>query len=227
MFVALAHRRDGLPLRQRHRAFEHNALASRRPRRDQLAGRPTDRSVWRGNARARDGGDGGCRWPRGVGDLNHLQTTILWIHRCVFTPTTAVCAQNNVVPFAIPARMQLSRSNLSVTAVRTSGGGFAARVATEAVAMYVTLTTLQHGEAQHLSGSGSHEPLRCSERSHRRSSVWAGRFEDNAFLLLPPGRTVGFVPTPRAGAAELLGDEAFGVFAASLRVEDVSTYMHG
>ena len=71
-----------------------------------------------------------------------------------------------------------------------------------------------------MSGSGSHEPLRCSERSHRRSSVWAGRFEDNAFLLLPPGRTVGFVPTPRAGAAELLGDEAFGVFAASLRVED-------
>ena len=27
--------------------------------------------------------------------------------------------------------------------------------------------------------------------------------------------------------ATVLGDEAFGVFAASLRVEDVSTYMHG
>ena len=43
--------------------------------------------------------------------------------------------------------MELGRSNLSVAAVRTSGGGFAARVTTEAVAMYVTLTTLQHGEA--------------------------------------------------------------------------------
>ena len=45
--------------------------------------------------------------------------------------------------------MELGRSNLSVAAVRTSGGGFAARVTTEAVAMYVTLTTLQHGGTAH------------------------------------------------------------------------------
>ena len=119
--------------------------------------------------------------------------------------------------------MELGRSNLSVAAVRTSGGGLAARVTTEAVAMYVTLTTLQHGETTH----DMRQPLRTVMSPHRRSSDWAGRFEDNAFLLLPPGRTVGFVPTPRAGTAELLGDEAFGVFAESLRVEDVSTYMHG
>ena len=128
--------------------------------------------------------------------------------------------------------MELGRSNLSVAAVRTSGGGFAARVATEAVAMYVTLTTLQHGGTAHEpfavpKHSHLRRPLRTAMSSHRRSSDWAGRFEDNAFLLLPPGRTVGFVPTPRAATAELLGDEAFRVFGESLRVEDVSTYMHG
>ena len=132
--------------------------------------------------------------------------------------------------------MELGRSNLSVAAVRTSGagGGFAARVTTEAVAMYVTLTTLQHGGTAHETEpfafpkhSHLRQPLRTVMSSHRRSSNWTGRFEDNAFLLLPPGRTVGFVPTPRAGTAELLSGEAFRVFGESLRVEDVSTYMHG
>lgn len=97
---------------------------------------------------------------------------------------------HNVVPWATPEMMQLIPSNVSATAVRTADGGLAANVSVKAVAVYVLLSTLA-----------------------------SGRFEDNAFLTLPPGRLVHFVPT----AHEEL---KFERFAESLRVEDVSTHQH-
>merc|ERR1712046_250567 len=89
--------------------------------------------------------------------------------------------------------MALKKAKVSVSARLGSDGSFVADVKTEAVAMYVTLTTLAHG-----------------------------RFEDNAFLLRPPGRRVKFLvaePSPHKSL-----DEAFASFQASLRVEDLSEY---
>ena len=97
---------------------------------------------------------------------------------------------HNVVPWATPEKMRLVPSNVSATAVRTEGGGFAANVTVEAVAVYVLLSTLA-----------------------------SGRFEDNAFLTLPPGRLVRFVPTVHQ-------EVEFEQFAQSLRVEDVSRHQY-
>jgi len=89
-----------------------------------------------------------------------------------------------------------------------------ADVRCSAVAVFVTLTTLAHG-----------------------------RFEDNAFLLRPPGRKVAFqlaVPYPTAAArgqddgqddGDPRGDHggadaAWAAFSSSLRVEDASAYAH-
>ena len=62
--------------------------------------------------------------------------------------------------------------------------------------MYVTLTTLAHG-----------------------------RFEDNAFMLRPPGRSVPFLLTE--GSPHASPEEAYRVFSESLRVEDLSLYRSG
>eukprot|EP01050_Picozoa_sp_SAG11_P014088 SAG11_NODE_1701_length_4423_cov_2.759713_3_plen_189_part_00 len=97
---------------------------------------------------------------------------------------------HNLVPWTTPEKMmKLRKSNASVAAVRRTGGGFAADVSVQAAAMYVTLTTLA-----------------------------SGRFEDNAMLVLPPGREVGFIPTAPPD------DAAFALFESSLRVEDLSLY---
>merc|ERR1712054_176078 len=85
------------------------------------------------------------------------------------------------------------KANVSVSAVALADGTIVADVKTEAVAMYVTLTTLAHGN-----------------------------FEDNSFLLLPPGRQIKFNPVSPSphGSTEA----AYQSFADSLRVEDVSAY---
>jgi hypothetical protein len=98
----------------------------------------------------------------------------------------------NTIPFATPEKMMLSKSNVAVSASTTSDGQMIAHVKTDAVAMYVTLTTLAHG-----------------------------RFEDNSFLVLPPGRDVKFYP--QESPHQSLG-ECRSAFATSLRVEDVSAY---
>merc|ERR1712072_1528646 len=54
----------------------------------------------------------------------------------------------NTIPFVTPEKMLLSKSNVAVKAVRGPHlrvQGMAAYVSTDAVAMYVTLTTLAHG----------------------------------------------------------------------------------
>merc|ERR1719199_983841 len=104
-------------------------------------------------------------------------------------------ASSNTIPLSTPERMILSKSNVKVTAVSKNNGDMVAHVTSDSVAMYVTLTTLAHG-----------------------------RFEDNSFLLLPPGRDVKFLassPSPHKTT-----EECYSVFADSLRVEDVSSYSH-
>ena len=114
----------------------------------------------------------------------------------------------NFVALATPGNMRLLPSNITVTATRvgTAGGShsFVADVRCSTVAVFVTLTTLAHG-----------------------------RFQDNAFLLRPPGRKVAFElasPYPARDPASShpiggVGDEAWAAFSASLRVEDASAYM--
>jgi beta-mannosidase len=97
---------------------------------------------------------------------------------------------SNLVLLATPEHMQLPRSNVTVRAEQRPDGTLVAHVSVSATAMWVTLTTLAHG-----------------------------RFEDNAFLLRPPGCAVAFLPTVGAPATTL------AEFTKSLRVEDVSTYM--
>lgn len=100
----------------------------------------------------------------------------------------------SVVPFTTPEHMALQRAELSVSARLGPGGAFIADVTTKTAAMYVTLTSLAHGN-----------------------------FEDNAFLLRPPGLQVKFLPAEPSPHGSL--DAAFQIFATSLRVEDVSAYM--
>lgn len=98
---------------------------------------------------------------------------------------------NNVVPFATPEKMKLQAADVSVTA-STEDGAFVAKVTAKNVAVYVTLTTLAHGV-----------------------------FEDNSFLVHPPGRDVKFTPMQ---PSKHTMQETQNLFASSLRVEDVSKY---
>merc|ERR1712176_672898 len=87
------------------------------------------------------------------------------ILKCDVTKSDGTLVSSNFVPFATPGRMDLPAAKVHVKAARSADGGFIAEVTAETLAMYVTLTTLAHG-----------------------------RFEDNAFLLHPPGRAVMFWP---------------------------------
>lgn len=125
--------------------------------------------------------------------LAHLDGSKDYILEAEVSSSKGQIVSRNVIPLTTPELMALRPAKLSVTAQRDSNGDFVADVKTEAVAMYVTLTTLAHG-----------------------------RFEDNAFLLRPPGRKVKFLiaePSPHTSL-----DEAFASFQASLRVEDLSEY---
>merc|ERR1712100_854555 len=111
----------------------------------------------------------------------------------IVTDASGSVVSQNVIPFTTPEKMKLSKSNVAVKAVTGENGDMVAHVTTDAVAMYVTLTTLAHGH-----------------------------FEDNSFLLLPPGRDVKFIPaspSPHKSTAD-----CFRTFADSVRVEDVSAY---
>jgi hypothetical protein len=138
--------------------------------------------------------------PAGAGALQWMQFDELLtfdgtthILEAVVTDSDGVPVSTNVIPTVVPFEMKLKDAKVSVTAVQGEDGSFIADVKTEAVAMYVTLTTLAHGN-----------------------------FEDNSFLLLPPGRQIKFNPSSPSphGSTEA----AYQSFADSLRVEDVSTY---
>merc|ERR1711908_71884 len=110
----------------------------------------------------------------------------------VVTNAAGVTISSNLIALATPENMQLSKANIEVSA-SLEDGAIVANLKTDAVAMYVTLTTLAHG-----------------------------RFEDNAFMLLPPGRKVKFIPSSPSPHGSI--EEAFKSFEQSLRVEDVSLY---
>lgn len=137
----------------------------------------------------------------GAGTLEYLECPQLaafddsreHVLEAIVTDVEGELQSRNVIPLTTPEHMALKTAKVSVSAIRDLNGDLVADVKTEAVAMYVTLTTLAHG-----------------------------RFEDNAFLLRPPGRKVKFLvadPSPHASQ-----DEAFEKFQASLRVEDASAY---
>lgn len=138
--------------------------------------------------------------PAGAGALQWMQFDELsaidgttHILEAVVTDSSGAQVSANVVPYVVPAEMKLKESKVSVTAVQGEDGSFIADVKTEAVAMYVTLTTLAHGN-----------------------------FEDNSFLLLPPGRRIKFNPVSPSPHGST--QAAYESFADSLRVEDVSAY---
>lgn len=135
-------------------------------------------------------GAGAVRWLQvpAVGGLDGTQAIL----EAALTDANGAPVSRNVIPLATPEKMVLRPAHVSVSASRAADGGFEARVRAEAVAVFVTLTTLAHG-----------------------------RFEDNAFLLRPPGRIVHFLPLD---ASPHEHEEAFEVFSQSLRVEDVSMY---
>eukprot|EP00117_Sycon_ciliatum_P046191 scpid34575/ scgid33108/ Beta-mannosidase; Lysosomal beta A mannosidase; Mannanase len=96
---------------------------------------------------------------------------------------------DNVIPLTEPYKMKLLKANVKVSVgSKNPGGSVDIHLTTDHVAMYVTVTTLA-----------------------------AGRFSDNALLLLPAGKTVQFLPFSDTVDMSLL--------QSSIRVEDVSLYM--
>lgn len=139
--------------------------------------------------------------PAGAGKIHWFEVPAietlngsLCILEAVVITDSGTIASSNVVPFVTPEKMVLHDSSVTVNATRHIDGNLIAEVRVKSVAMYVTLTTRAHG-----------------------------RFEDNAFLLRPPGRQVKFLP--EYGLRSPVSTEAdFKLFSESLRVEDVSTY---
>jgi len=117
-----------------------------------------------------------------------------YILEAIVTDSHGTVQSSNVVPFATPEKMLLNKANVQVSTSQDDNGAFVAHVTTDAVAMYVTLTTLAHG-----------------------------RFEDNSFLLRPPGRAVKFIPASPSPHGSV--EAGYKSFTTSVRVEDVSAYM--
>lgn len=95
---------------------------------------------------------------------------------------------NNDIALLPPVNFTLPATTLSVSVANTANpdGSVDVTVTTNAVSVYTTLTTLAQG-----------------------------RFDDNAFVLVPPSRTIRFVP---------FGPLDLATLKASIRVEDVATY---
>lgn len=62
----------------------------------------------------------------------------------IVTDTAGVTISSNLIALATPEKMQLSNANVAVSA-SMEDGAIVASLTTDAVAMYVTLTTLAHG----------------------------------------------------------------------------------
>lgn len=87
-------------------------------------------------------GAGAVKWFRvpGIAGLKR-STSVL---EAVVNGDDDVVRSINVIPLSTPEHMMLSDSKLSITTSRAEDG-FSVHVSCEAVAMYVTLTTLAHG----------------------------------------------------------------------------------
>lgn len=100
---------------------------------------------------------------------------------------TVIC--DNPIAFANPKNMTLPKAKVtfSVGAQEVAGAPVPVTVSSDSFALYVTLTTLAQG-----------------------------RFEDNAFVMLPGSKTLNFFPFEDFAMADL---------KSSLRVEHTATYM--
>lgn len=110
----------------------------------------------------------------------------------VVTDSDGTVTSNNPVPFALPKDMKLKKTDVKVTVAATEqqlapGAPVEVTLTSDALALYVTLTTLAQG-----------------------------RFEDNAFVMMPGTKTVKFFPFEGFELAEL---------NSSIRVEHTATYM--
>eukprot|EP00040_Diaphanoeca_grandis_P034655 m.215991 g.215991 ORF g.215991 m.215991 type:complete len:1074 (-) comp33200_c0_seq2:397-3618(-) len=122
-----------------------------------------------------DAGAGTIQWFQSP-PVAALTASMYALEAIVVSSVDGSVASNNVVALATPQHMQLKPANVSVVAQRVSTSMFVANVRCDAVAMYVTLTTLAHG-----------------------------RFSDNALLVRPPGVAIAFelaVPSPHASAED-------------------------
>jgi len=99
------------------------------------------------------------------GTTNYLEAIV-----AVASGSTTVVVMRNPVMLVTPEKLQLKPANTVVTAVKSDADGrLYANISCDAVAMFVTLTTLAHG-----------------------------RFEDNGMVVHPPGQLVEFIPSPLA-----------------------------
>jgi beta-mannosidase len=134
-------------------------------------------------------GAGVTQWFDLDGSINGAEEML----QVVVTDSDGTVTSDNPVPFAVPKDMKLPKAQVKVAvAEQLSSHGDAlapvtVTVTSDALALYVTLTTLAQG-----------------------------RFEDNAFLMLPGTKTLKFFPFEGFDAAEL---------KSSIRVEHTALYM--
>lgn len=132
-------------------------------------------------------GAGVTQWFNVEGAINGAEEML----RVVVADSDGMVTSDNPVPFAYPKHMKLPKAKVTVTVGEQLGNDSDAPVTvtvkSDALALYTTLTTLAQG-----------------------------RFEDNAFLMLPGTKTLKFFPFEGFDAAEL---------KATIRVEHTALYM--
>lgn len=110
--------------------------------------------------------------PAGVGQTEYftLSTAVsgnsTMLH-AVVTDTSGAVVNNNYIPFTAPKNMALPKANVKLTVAQSANpdGTVDITVTSDAVAVYVTLTTLAQG-----------------------------RFDTNAFVMAPGTKVVKFIP---------------------------------
>lgn len=134
-------------------------------------------------------GAGTLEW-LAVPGLGSLPRKEVVLRATVWADADGAVVSENVMPLATPGEMALQKANVRIGGIsRSNNGTYALHLECDAVAVYVVATTLAQG-----------------------------RFADNAFLLLPPGRQLAFLPWNGGSDAD------YATFQASARVEDVSGY---
>ena len=132
-------------------------------------------------------GAGVTEWFNVEGAVNGAEEML----HVVVTDSDGTVTSDNPVPFAYPKNMKLPKAKVTVAVGEKLGNDSDAPVSvtvtSDALALYTTLTTLAQG-----------------------------RFEDNAFLMLPGTKTLKFFPFEGFDAAEL---------KSSIRVEHAALYM--
>ena len=132
-------------------------------------------------------GAGVTHWFSVDGAINGAEEML----RVVVSDTDGTVTSDNPVPFAYPKNMKLPKAKVTVVVgeqlSNDSDAPVSITVTSDALALYTTLTTLAQG-----------------------------RFEDNAFLMLPGTKTLKFFPFEGFDAAEL---------KSTIRVEHAALYM--